>query len=76
MTTAREIMQTQLITVTEQTPLSEVIALLMAHHISGLPVVDGDARIVGIITEKDLLHVCHEETGPFRVVGDLRCRVI
>ena len=74
MTTAREIMQTQLITVTEQTPLSEVIALLMAHHVSGLPVVDGDARLVGIITEKDLLHVCHEEPGAFRVAGDLMSR--
>lgn len=76
MTTAREIMETRLITVTEQTPLSEAITLLMVHHISGLPVVDGESRLVGIITEKDLLDVCHKETGSFRVVGDLMSRDI
>ena len=74
MTTACEIMQTQLITVTEQTPLSEVITLLMTHRISGLPVVDGDSRLVGIITEKDLLHVLHGEAGICRVAGDLMSR--
>ena len=45
MTTAREIMETTLITVTEQTSLAEAITLLMAHRISGLPVVDADLHV-------------------------------
>ena len=76
MTTAREVMQTQLITVTEQTPLSEAITLLMTHRISGLPVVDEDSRLVGLITEKDLLRACYEDPGAFRAVGDLMSRDI
>ena len=76
MTTAREVMQTRLVTVTEQTPISESIGLLMKHRISGLPVVDDEFRLVGIITEKDLLRVCHEEKGTLRVVGDLMSRKV
>ncbi len=74
MTTAREVMVTQLVTVTEQTPITEAIALLLQHRISGLPVVDDDCRLVGIVTEKDLLRVCHEEPGSFWEVGDLMSR--
>jgi CBS domain-containing protein len=74
MTTAREVMVTQLVTVTEQTPITESIRLLMEHRISGLPVVNDDFHLVGIVTEKDLLRVCHEEKGTLRVVGDLMSR--
>ena len=74
MTTAHEVMHTKLITVTEQTPIAESVRLLKKYRIGGLPVVDGDSRLVGIITEKDLLRVCYEERGTFRVVGDLMSR--
>ena len=74
MTTAHEVMHTKLITVTKQTPISESVRLLKKHRISGLPVVDDEFRLIGIITEKDLLRVCCEERGTFRVVGDLMSR--
>lgn len=76
MTTAQDVMVTDLITVTEQTPITEAIRLLMEHRISGLPVVDDDFHLVGIITEKDLLRLCHEEKGSFNVVGDLMTRQV
>jgi CBS domain-containing protein len=76
MTTAREVMVTELITVTEETPITESINLLMKHGISGLPVVDDKFHLVGIITEKDMLRVCHEEKGSLRVVGDLMTRQV
>ncbi len=71
MITARDVMKTQLVTVTQETPISEAIALLLQHRISGLPVVDGDFNLVGILTEKDLLRVCYEAQGSFQKVGDL-----
>lgn len=41
------------ITVSPQTSIGDVIALTQHHHISGVPVVDGD-NLVGIVTSRDL----------------------
>jgi CBS domain-containing membrane protein len=38
-----------------QTPMAEAAHLLVSERISGLPVVDDDDRLVGIITEADFL---------------------
>ncbi len=38
------------------TPLSEVVRLLLSSVFSGVPVVDGDGRPVGIITQGDLIY--------------------
>jgi CBS domain-containing protein len=37
------------------TPFKEVARLLAAHRISGLPVVDEDLKVVGVISETDLM---------------------
>lgn len=42
-------------TVHPQTPLTEAAHLMVNERISGLPVVDDDSRLVGIITEADFL---------------------
>lgn len=42
-------------TVHTDTSLSEAANLLVTHRISGLPVIDGDNNLVGIITEADFL---------------------
>ena len=52
---AREIMTRDVITVKEDTDIYEVGRLLLKHKISGVPVVDNENRVVGIITEADLL---------------------
>lgn len=59
---AREIMTSPVITVRPETPFRELVELMMRHRISGLPVVDQTGRLVGIVTEADLLH--KEETPP------------
>ncbi|ACB53514.1 unknown [Crocosphaera subtropica ATCC 51142] len=48
------------ITVTPQTPLSEAVKILAEKKISGLPVVDDQGKLVGIISETDLMW---QETG-------------
>ncbi|MFF0204287.1 CBS domain-containing protein [Streptomyces sp. NPDC005017] len=53
------------------TPFKEVARLLAGHHISGLPVTDEDDKVMGVVSETDLLmrRAVTEEgpgTGPAR----------
>jgi CBS domain-containing protein len=49
------------ITVAPETHCKDAAALLVRHRISALPVVDGEGRLVGIVSEADLLQL---ETSP------------
>lgn len=51
----RTIMSTDVVSVTRDTPITEVIELLVANDITGLPVVNHDGTLAGIVTEKDIL---------------------
>ncbi len=53
---ARDVMTSPVITVRPDTPIKEVARLLLTHHISGVPVVDEAGKLVGILTEADLLY--------------------
>lgn len=52
---AKDIMTKEVITVRPETTLDEVARILTEKNISGLPVVDENRQLVGIITEGDLL---------------------
>lgn len=70
----QEVMTTPVITVTEAAPFPELVDRMVRHGISGLPVTDEDGRLVGIVTEADL--VSKEAYGGHRrraleVLGDL-----
>jgi CBS domain-containing protein len=56
-----ELMTRSAIAVTPETPLKEVGTLLAEHRISGLPVVDADGRVLGVVSEADILV---KEQGP------------
>jgi CBS domain-containing protein len=51
----RDIMDTDPATVRLETPVEEVVATLRRHELPGLPVVDGEGRVLGMITEADLV---------------------
>ncbi|MBA2636696.1 MAG: CBS domain-containing protein [Solirubrobacterales bacterium] len=51
----QEIMVTDVVTVGPETPLKEVAAMLLSRGISGVPVVDAGGRVLGIVSETDLL---------------------
>ncbi len=55
METVRDVMTRSVLSVGPDTPLKDVALLLIEHRISGLPVVDGSGRVVGVISEGDLL---------------------
>ena len=52
-----EIMTKEVITVLESTPIYEAMDLLMKHKISGVPVVDEEMKLKGILSEKDVLRI-------------------
>ena len=52
---AREVMSSPVVTVAPSTPIPEVAQLLTDRGFTALPVLDDDARLVGIISEVDLL---------------------
>jgi CBS domain-containing protein len=52
---AKDIMTKDVITVKTDTTLEEFARILMKHHISGAPVVDGKGNLRGIATENDLI---------------------
>jgi len=62
---AADIMTPDVITVTPETPLADVVALLLQNRISGVPVVDQDS-LVGIISEGDLVRRIELGTQPRR----------
>ena len=49
------VMSKEVVTVTADTSLSDAAHLLVKHRISGLPVVDESAKLIGLITEADFL---------------------
>ncbi len=49
------VMTRDVVTVTEGTPFVEIVRLMSLHKVSALPVVDNDKRVVGIVSEADLL---------------------
>ncbi len=55
MLTAKDFMTKDVMTVTPDTSLTELANLLVQHRISGAPVVDGSGKLMGIVTENDLI---------------------
>src|SRR5690349_10399400 len=61
---AMDVMTRDVITVGPNTKVSEIAALLLRRHISGVPVVDGNGKLVGMVSEGDLVR--RVETGTER----------
>lgn len=53
---AKEIMTQEVISVSPETTVEEIAYLLLKHNISGVPVVDENEEIVGVVSEADLLY--------------------
>src|SRR5579859_719729 len=52
---ARDIMTDDVITITPEVSLRDAARVLADYHISGMPVVNGEQRMVGIVTQADII---------------------
>ena len=60
---AKDIMTKEVIVTWPQTSVKEALELMLANEISGIPVVERDMKLVGVVTEKDLLRLFFEPGG-------------
>lgn len=65
---AEDVMTTKVITVTEDQTKQQAARLLSQHRISGLPVINADNVVVGVVTEYDVI----SKKG--RTVGEIMTR--
>ena len=61
---AKDVMTQKVISVTATTSLKETAAIMAAHGIAGIPVVDGSGAVVGVISEKDFLSHMGDKKTP------------
>lgn len=54
-TTAHDIMTTELITIRENATVETALKALINNKITGLPVVDAEGKMVGVLSEYDLI---------------------
>jgi CBS domain-containing protein len=54
--TVGEVMTSEVVCASRQTPLDDVVRLLDRHRIRALPVVDHDDKVVGVVSGADLAH--------------------
>lgn len=52
----QDVMTTDVVTVDQSAGYKEIVDALAKHAVSALPVVDGDRRVLGVVSEADLLH--------------------
>jgi len=52
---ARDIMSTKVVTVSPSTSVRDIAGLMVEKHVSGLPVLNDNGTLVGIVSEGDLL---------------------
>lgn len=57
---ARDIMSTNVISVQKDAPILEAVKLLVENNISGLPVVEDDMTLAGILSEKDVVELFYD----------------
>lgn len=56
-------MSRPVITVRPEASLEVAASLMSTHGVSGLPVVDRQPRLVGVLSQKDVVRVLHEKAG-------------
>ena len=70
MVKAKEIMNTNVITIAPDEEACEAVRTMMLNNITGLPVLHQDGTLAGIITEKDVLTLLYDAQEPPGKVED------
>jgi predicted transcriptional regulator len=76
MLTAAAIMTEELVTIHPEASIKEAIELLLKQRISGLPVVDHQNHLVGVITEFAMLAMVYDHEVQNQTVGQHMTREV
>lgn len=77
--TAADVMASKLIKLSPDMELFDAMEVFLRHRISGAPVVDGEGRLVGVLSEKDCMRILVDgmySSHPGATVGDLMSREV
>ncbi len=74
--TVSEIMTFPVVTISADKSLIEAIRLLLRFHISGLPVVDEEGRLTGILSELDILNFAMSGNAGVTLVSEVMSKDI
>ena len=55
MKTARDIMTQDVVTVNKNQPISDLAIIFIENHFNGVPVLDNTGKVVGVVTQGDLI---------------------
>ncbi|GGM68274.1 CBS domain-containing protein [Dactylosporangium sucinum] len=68
--TLADVMTRDVVTVREDTTFDDIVGLLTERHVSAVPVVDGRDRVLGVVSEADLLRKLEfADTDPAALAG-------
>ncbi|MHA6794259.1 CBS domain-containing protein [Pseudonocardia bannensis] len=71
-TRVREVMTTAVVSVAPETGFDEVARVLVANAVRAVPVLDPDGRLLGVVSEADLMDTTQEDDPARRTVRDRR----
>ena len=73
----KDIMKTNVISVGRELPIFAAAEMLVDNHITGLPVVDAENTLIGILSEYDVLRILKETTpDQQKTVGDFMTKEV
>jgi CBS domain-containing protein len=55
----KDIMTTKVIYITQDTPVVDAIRLMVKNNITGVPVVEDNMTLIGVLSEQDVLRLLH-----------------
>ncbi len=58
----KDIMTTDVVTAGKELSLFKAAEIIVSHHISGIPIVDNDHNLIGLLSEYDVLRILKETT--------------
>ena len=56
---AKDVMTKQVVCIRKDTPIFEAIRMMANNNITGIPVIDDDSTLVGMLSEQDVLRLLH-----------------
>jgi CBS domain-containing protein len=67
---AKDVMSTNIVTVARDTDIYKAVSLMVENNITGLPVINNNMTLAGIVSEKDVLKLLYNKVEGSRRVED------